>query len=162
MHHSTYGSDRYSQSDHIFCWPSGRSTTGGGGGGWYFGCTSLLGNLLRYVLLCVCVWSVLLLCLAIQSVPETPNLLFVYFGLSLQAAKEQAIHFILYHILYYIWELAILPSKRTVYHFSRKKGCSLKIVFLHVDWYAKLQSWKSSRFFSYSSSEISQFLYVLH
>ena len=66
---------------------------------WCFGSTSLR----KLAKICsICGWSVLLLCLAIQSVPETPNLLFVYFGLSLQAAKEQAIHFILYHILYYI------------------------------------------------------------
>ena len=72
-------------------------------GGWYFGCTYLSIRKLAKICIIVCVWSVLLLCLAIQSVPETPNLLFVYFGLSLQAAKEQAINFILlYHILYYI------------------------------------------------------------
>ena len=90
----------------------GRSTEGGGGGAWCFGCTYLLGNLLRYVLLCV--RSVLLLYLAIQSVPETPNLLFVYFGLSLQAAKAQAIHYIPPYIVLY---QRASYSIRTVYHF---------------------------------------------
>ena len=159
MHHSTYGSDRYSQSDHIICWPSGRSTTGGGGG-WYFGCTSLLGNLLRYVLLCVCVvCSVAVSCDPICS-RNTEFIVCLLWSFSTSSKRaSHPLHTIPYIVLYL---RASYTSKRTVYHFSRKKGCSLKIVFLHVEWYAKLQSWKSSRLFSYSSSEISQFLYVLH
>ena len=93
----------------------------GGGGGWYFGCTSLLGNLLRYVLLCVCVvCSVAVSCDPICS-RNTEFIVCLLWSFSTSSKRaSHPLHTIPYIVLYLRANYAILVREQSTIFQGRK------------------------------------------